>query len=186
MGTQNRIQAVIRLVRQARKCKYLLREPTACRTQFGSYVLAKCHIAGFKSQVENRRHQGWNQGDPDHNQGPEPSRRKHGPTKEQKECQCGRHETPSQVVKYFPLRQYRKRVLPGLGPGIRRTTRHASQQPRGNLPVTPNPAVPTTYIGVVANRIFFIQLHVAQQCASRITAFEQIVTEDAVFRESPV
>ena len=54
---------------------------------------------------------------------------------------------------------------------------NARQQPRRNLPIPANPAVPAAHVRAVAGRIFLVQLHVAQQPGPRVTPFQQVVAE---------
>src|SRR5688572_3287835 len=61
---------------------------------------------------------------------------------------------------------------------------HAAQQPAGDLPVAADPAVPAAHVRAVARRILLVQLDIAQQPGARITAFQQVVAENAVLRKA--
>ena len=57
-------------------------------------------------------------------------------------------------------------------------------EPRGDLPVAANPAMPPAHVGRKPGRKTLEQLHVVDQPATRETAFDQVVAEYAVFREA--
>src|SRR6185369_13268223 len=72
-------------------------------------------------------------------------------------------------------------MMPGLaGAGAG----HAPPQPAGQLPVAADPAIAAADVGAVTGRIVLEQLDIAQQPGPHITAFEQIVAEDAVLGET--
>ena len=61
---------------------------------------------------------------------------------------------------------------------------HARQEPTGNLPVAPDPAMAAAHFGGETRGVVLLQFHVRDQRRAGITAFHQIVTQDEVFREA--
>ena len=57
---------------------------------------------------------------------------------------------------------------------------HTRQKPPENLPVAPDPAVPTPRVSQVAGRVILMEHHVALQAGAAVAAFEQIVAEDCL------
>jgi hypothetical protein len=95
-------------------------------------------------------------------------------------CQRGGDEAASQVVKNFPTRQGGQRIVAGAS--VR--PRHAGEGPARNLPISADPAITPGHVCVVAGRIFFVELYVAQETGAGIGAFQQVVAEDAILREA--
>jgi len=58
------------------------------------------------------------------------------------------------------------------------------QQPVRDLPVAADPAMAPLHVRDVARRIAFVQFDIAEQAGAHVTAFQQIVTQDAVFRQA--
>ena len=62
---------------------------------------------------------------------------------------------------------------------------HARQEPAGNLPVAPDPAMAAAHFGGETRGVVLVQLHVGDQRRAGIAAFHQIVTQDEILREAP-
>ena len=176
------IQAKERLVRQANEGEGGLRQMLARRAGGGGEMLAPAHIAGLAQHVQERGGQRGDQQDAEHRQGPEPRRCHHRPAQHQQQGQGRRRETAPQVVGQFPAGQDREGVLPGASV----ETGNPWQQPRRNLPVPANPAVPPVHVRAIARGIVLVQLHVGEQPRTRVAPFQQVVAEDAVLGEAPV
>ena len=80
------------------------------------------------------------------------------------------------------MRQYRQRIFQARAVG----TRNLWQQPGCDLPIAANPAMAAAHVAAVARRSRLVQLHVAEQSGTGVTALKQIVTEDPVLREALV
>ncbi|SPU76735.1 Uncharacterised protein [Brucella suis] len=82
-----------------------------------------------------------------------------------------RIERTAQVIDHFPA-----------GDGADAAAR--SEKPRQKLPVATRPAVVARHIDIIAGRVIFHDLDVANECAARITTFKKIVAEQRVFRHA--
>src|SRR5207244_3144267 len=104
------------------------------------------------------------------------------PAREEKKHERDRNETAAKVVENFPPRQRRDRIADTacLRAGNTR------QQPRQNLPVASNPAMPSDGVDLVARRIFLVKCHVADQTAAGVDRFQQIVAQDSILRKAAV
>ena len=175
----DRVEAEKRLVRQARERERRLGEAPSGGARFGGKVLAQQRIGGLPEHLQGGGHQGGDQEDPDHRQGPIPGGREGAPTQQQQERQRGRFEAAPKIVEDLPLGQPRERVPAAgvAGPG------NARQQPPGDLPIPADPSVATVHVRDVAGRIFLVQVHVAQQSRPRMAPFQEIVAEDPVLGE---
>ncbi len=71
-------------------------------------------------------------------------------------------------------------MLPAIG------DRNARQQPRRDLPVAANPAMPPADIGRVGRGIVLKQKYIAHQAGPGVASFKQIMAEDSVLREFTV
>src|SRR4029077_18784675 len=103
------------------------------------------------------------------------------PTGEEKKYERDRNKAAAQVVENFPPRQRRDRITDT--PTLR--VENARQQPRQNLPVASNPAVPPDGVDLVARRIFLVKCHVAHQPAAGVDRFQQVMAQDSIFWETP-
>src|SRR4029077_5508004 len=112
-------------------------------------------------------------------QQPEP--RNEQPARQEKKHERDRNKAAPQVVKNFPPRQRRDRIADAATLRVG----NARQQPRQNLPVAPNPAMPPDGVDLVARRIFLVKCHVAYQTAAGVDRFQQVVAQDSVFWETP-
>src|SRR5207248_6957174 len=106
--------------------------------------------------------------------------RNHQPTGEEKKYERDRNKAAAQVVENFPPRQGRDRIADAAS--LRGG--NARQQPRQNLPVASNPSMPPDSVNLVARRIFFVKCHVAYQTAAGVDRFQQVVTQDSIFRKA--
>src|SRR5438552_9959900 len=102
------------------------------------------------------------------------------PARKEEKHEGDRNKAAAQVVENFPPRQRRDRIADAA------TLRagNARQQPRQNLPVASNPAMPPDSVDLVARRIFLVKCHVAYQTAAGIDRFQQVVTQDSIFRKT--
>src|SRR5438477_8279702 len=102
------------------------------------------------------------------------------PTGEEKKYERDRNKAAAQVVENFPPRQRRDRITdtPTLRVG------NARQQPRQNLPVASNPAMPPDGVDFVARRIFLVKCHVAHQTAAGVDRFQQVVAQNSILRKA--
>ncbi len=162
---------------KTRECKGCLGEAPADAVYDGGEMLAQQDIDRLLKNFNSRGNQGWNQDDSDYRQGPEPGRWQIRPAQQQQERQRRRHETATQIVKKLPSGQARERIFLSAVPG----SGNARLQPTCKLPIAANPAVPAAHVRAVARRVFLVQQHIAYQSGARVTTFQQIVAEDAVF-----
>src|SRR5438094_10212971 len=102
------------------------------------------------------------------------------PTREEKKHERDRNETAAKVVENFPPRQRRDRLADAASLRAGNTR----QQPRQNLPVASNPTMPPDRVDLVARRIFLVKCHVAYQTAASVNRFQQVVTQDSIFRKA--
>src|SRR5438128_11192121 len=102
------------------------------------------------------------------------------PTGEEKKYERDPNKAAAQVVENFPPRQRRDRITdtPTLRVG------NARQQPRQNLPVASNPAMPPDGVDFVARRIFLVKCHVAHQTAAGVDRFQQVVAQNSILRKA--
>src|SRR5437588_6821210 len=63
-------------------------------------------------------------------------------------------------------------------------TGNSRQYPARDLPVTANPAVTPGHVRVIRCRVVLIELYVIQESGPRITAFDKVVAENAIFRKT--
>src|SRR5207248_9816389 len=103
------------------------------------------------------------------------------PAREEKKHERDRNETAAKVVENFPPRQRRDRIADAATLRVG----NARQQPRQNLPVASNPAMPPDGVDLVARRIFLVQYHVAHQTAASVDRFQQVVAQNSIFWEAP-
>src|SRR6266481_293546 len=102
------------------------------------------------------------------------------PAREEEKQERERNETAAKVVENFPPRQRRDRIADAAS--LRAA--NARQQPRQNLPVASNPAMPPDGVDLVARGIFLVKCHVAYQTAAGVNRFQQVVTQDSIFRKT--
>ena len=108
-------------------------------------------------------------------QGGEPTRH------EQKEG--GRlHQAAAQVIDNLPARNQRDGILHQLA----RFIRNAIEDPAHDLPVAAQPAMLAAIIGAVVRRIIVDDFDIGGQTGARIGAFNQVVAEQRIARESDV
>lgn len=148
-------------------------------------MLPEQYFIGFAQQIKKRGRQGRQQHNAEHNKGPPPGRRQGNPAHQQQNDQCTRYQTAPQIIEQLPLRQRRERIDLSRGALPCNTGWHLAAQPAAQLPVTAYPALPAADIGAVAGGIILVQLHIAEQTSPCVTTFDQIMTEDAIFREAP-
>ena len=152
-------------------------------------MLARSQRCGLAQQVDQQRGERRHEQDRDAPQRPQPGRLQHRPAQQQQRGEGGRREAAPQVVEDLPARQRRQRVLHGhrMPTAWCGTGRQAQrgQEPRDDLPVAADPAVAAAHVGVVARRRILEQLHVADQSRACVAALQQVVAEDAVFRQAP-
>src|SRR5438874_2600963 len=86
------------------------------------------------------------------------------PAREEKKHERDRNETAAKVVENLPPRQRRDRIADAAS--LR--AGNPRQQPRQNLPVASNPAMPPDRVDLVARRIFLVKCHVAYQTAASV------------------
>src|SRR5205814_9730104 len=86
------------------------------------------------------------------------------PTGEEKKYERDRNKAAAQVVENFPPRQRRDRIADAASLRAGNTR----QQPRQNLPVASNPAVPPDGVDLVARGIFLVKCHVAYQTGAAV------------------
>ena len=103
------------------------------------------------------------------------------PAAEQQQQQGGRHEAAAQVVEDLPPAERGQRV----GQTLVGRPEHARQEPTGDLPVAPDPAMATAHFGGETRGVVLMQLHIRDQRRAGIAAFHQIVTQDEILRETP-
>src|SRR5437762_10957974 len=102
------------------------------------------------------------------------------PAREEEKHERDRNQTAAKVVENFPPRQRRDRIADAAS--LR--AGNARQQPRQNLPVASNPAMPPDSVDLVARRIFLVKCHVCYQTAASIDRFQQIVAQDSILRQA--
>src|SRR5437870_6019336 len=132
-------------------------------------------------EFDNERKQTWQRDDGEkHARCQQAEPRNEQPTGEEKKYERDRNKAAAQVVENFPPRQRRDRITdtPTLRVG------NARQQPRQNLPVASNPAMPPDGVDLVARRIFLVKCHVAYQPAACVDRFQQVVAQDSIFRKT--
>src|SRR5512146_2320076 len=161
----------------ARQCA---RSRRGSRTTRSAEMMPQQRLPRFAQQIERTGAERRNERDAEYRQGPQPWRRQHGPAQQHQQRQRNRNETAAQVVQHLPARQGGKRVPRADAIGAR----HARQQPVRDLPVAANPAVASLDVRAVARRIVLVQLDVAQQPGARVATLEQVVAQDAVFRQT--
>jgi hypothetical protein len=66
----------------------------------------------------------------------------------------------------------------------RRLARYSPQEPAGELPVAADPALAAADVGAVVGGVVLVQMDVAEERRTGVAAFEQVVAEDPVLRES--
>ena len=176
------VEAVERLERQARDGHWY-----GCETAQGSErcLVQMCfqrHVLRLADKIHQAGDEWRRQRDRQQPQGPAQRMRGQQPAEHEQRHDGGRHQAAAQVVQQFRTRQQRQRVA--LTRTIHR--RHAWKQPRKQLPIPTDPAVPALDISGVTAWIFLVQLHIADDAGARIAAFEQVVAENAVFRKAHV
>ncbi len=114
-------------------------------------------------------------------QGPPGGSRKDEPARDREQEQGRREEAAPQIVEDFPSIQGREPVLQARS--IRR--RHACEQPAGDLPVSPHPAVQAMQPGEHGLGVVLEYDDVGDQPGPSVDAFEQVVTQDSVLRYAP-
>src|SRR2546430_12143238 len=128
-------------------------------------------------EFDNEREQTWQRDD-----GEERARcrqaqlRQEQPARAEKKHERDRNKAAPKVVENFPPRQRRDRIADAATLGVA----NARQQPRQNLPVASNPAMPPDGVDLVARRIVLVKCHVAHQAAAGIDRFQQVVAQDSI------
>jgi hypothetical protein len=113
-------------------------------------------------------------------QRPPPGRPGEGrPAGGEQEHHHGGDEAPAQVVEDLPAADDREPV-----PFHAPAGRHPGEQPEQDLPVAPHPAVLPAHVGDHARRIVVDDLDVADQRGPRVKAFEEVVGQQRVLRDS--
>src|SRR5205085_11610242 len=103
------------------------------------------------------------------------------PARQEKKHERERNKAAAKVVRNFPPRQRRDRIADAATLRVG----NARQQPRQNLPVASNPAMPPYGVDLVARRIFLVQYHVAHQTAAGVDRFLQVVAQNSIFWDTP-
>ena len=97
--------------------------------------------------------------------------RQHAPADDCRDHPQDRVERAAQIVHHLPARHGADAAAGGEEPGQK-------------LPVATRPAMVARHVDIIAGRIILDHLHVADQSAARIAAFEQVMAEDGVFRDT--
>lgn len=91
-----------------------------------------------------------------------------------------RHRTASDIIEDFPSGEQAQRIFHPFFIW----SRDFWQQPEEDLPVSADPSVSSFHIRAVAHGEVFEQLDAGGQSCSRVAAFQQVVAENCVFRET--
>ena len=177
----DRIETELRLVRQASQGQRRARETAETVAPHIHQMGEQRHLGRLAQQIHQRRQQRRHQ--QDRKQPRRPCQRQRGqrPAQQQQRQHRRRHQAAAQVVEDLAARQQGQRIA--FATAI--LARRARQQPRQQLPVAANPALPAFDIGRIARRVILVQLHIADQASAGVAAFQQIVAEDAVVGKSP-
>ena len=178
----DRVEVVERLVRQPGQAQRHPLQVLHAVGEAGAQVLVQLHVLGLLHQLQQRRQQRRHQHHRQHRERPRQHRREQQPAARQQAEHRRRHQAAAQVVEDLPARQRGQRVA---APAVLRG-RRPRQQPRQQLPVAANPAMPSAHVGTVAGRVFLEQLHVAEQARACVATLDQVVAEDAVFRKAAI
>src|SRR6185437_4445258 len=178
---KNRVKTEVGFIGYASKGKQALGGVSSKGAQNFGQMLSESNIFRLLEQLEDRAAPDGNEGHRKDHQSPAPGRRQSQPTEQQQQNHGRRYQAAPEIVHDFPSRKDRERIFQG--PTLR--TGHARQYPAGDLPVTANPAVTPGHIGCIGRRIVFVELHIAQQTGTCITAFYKVVAENAVLRKMP-
>src|SRR5688572_8514106 len=176
---KQRVDTVERLVRQAGECKSGLRSMPCSRSSDARYVLAQSDVVRSAKDRDDRSRHGGREHDADDRDRPEPRGREDDPGKPQEADQRKRRNAASQIVEYLPAGEHRERITLKAFAGVR----HHRKYPARDLPVAARPAMAACCIGAVSRGMFLVELDIAQETRPGVAALEQIVAEDAVFRQ---
>ncbi len=179
-GAHDRVEIEEGLVGQHREHEDGLEEPAEKRRSQGKQVkperifigLPDRFPQGFGKDGEQEDHGGRGQS--------QPGRGQKNPGQHHKERQAAGNEAAPEVVEDFPTGQGRYRVF------SRRPTRpgHAGQKPRGDLPVSPDPAVAPRIVLAVTGREILDQPDVARQSGAGVGAFQEVVAQNPVLGQA--
>ena len=179
-GAADGAQAEERLVRQAGQVDRRPQQLPAARLQHLQQVGFQGHVHRLGEQVAQRRQQHRQQQQGQHPQGPGQHLRHQRPADHEQDRGRRRHQAAAQVVQQLAAREPRERIE--FKAALR--ARYPWQQPRQQLPVTADPAVASLHVGRVARRVILEQAHVADQAGTRVAAFQQVMAQDLVLRET--
>src|SRR5438128_5032789 len=98
------------------------------------------------------------------------------PARDKKKNERDRNKAAPKVIENFPPRQRRDWIADAATLRVGNTR----QQPRQNLPVASNPAMPPDGVDLVARRIFLVKRHVAHHTAAGVDRFQQVVAQDSI------
>ena len=191
-GARHGVEAVGGLVGQAGQAQRGLAELAPGGRHDRRQVFAQPQRVGLAQQIQQQGRQRRQEQHADARQRPHPRRLEHAPAEQEKRAQRRRRQAAPQVVGNLQPRQRRQRILQPDHALARRAVacdfdhRNAQpgHQPADDLPVAADPAVAAGDVGVVARGRLLHHLHVADQAAARVAAFQQVVAEDAVLRQA--
>ncbi|MNZ46192.1 hypothetical protein D3C78_638680 [compost metagenome] len=177
----DRIQAVQRLARQPGQGQRRPQQTLPRGAQDHRQVLVERHVVRFLEQLLQRWQQRRDQQQGEDRQGPAGRLRQAEPARQQHRQQGRRLQAAAQVVENLPARQ----CAQAIGFEADALRRHPRQQPRQQLPVAANPAMPALAVDAVARGMLLEQLHIRQQARAGVAALDQVVAENAVVGETP-
>ncbi len=174
-------------VRQGGQRQHRLADLAPQRRNDGPQVLPDIEFVGFAKQIAGEADRCRREQDGEARHRPQSRLPQHGPAEQEQHGQGRRHEAAPEVVEDLGARQRRQRVPDADDARLADLTHvhtQSRQQPGGELPVAAYPTVPPLHVRVVARRRLFHEFDVAEQPAARVAPFEQVVAEDAVFRQA--
>ena len=152
------------------------------RVAFGAQMFAQRHTGRVAAERARELNVG---GEREHEQdegGPERGRsRQHRPSEREEQHERRRNQAAPEVVEDLPARNHRQRIGDGPAGGVR----NGAPQPARDLPVPAHPPVLPRGIGEVVAGIVVHQVRIGDEAGARIEAFEEIMTQQRVFRHAP-
>ncbi len=162
-GAHDGVEAEPGLVGQAGEVEAGARGGPGDRAQGFSRVLTHLSALRPAQQVEHRGQDQRSEQNAEDGEGPQPRRREKDPGRDDQRRQSGGHEAPAQIVGELPLREQGEGIPDSRSSLLSRTggaDGHPPEEPRSQLPVAADPAMPSAHIRAITRGEVFIQMDV--------------------------
>ena len=147
-------------------------------------VLSQVDVRAFLHQIRQRGKQWRQKENGQQKQCPGPGRLQRSPACEKKKSRCRSKQAAPQIVEQFPAGEQCQGIALFAALVLRPGVWNKRKQPFQQLPIPPDPAVTPFDVGQITRRVLFIQLPVAHKARAGITALDQVVAQDTVFRQT--